>query len=585
MTPSFIAVAALAAIVMAAPPAAVSAAPAVATYPAQGAAGVNPDVRLVLRFPGAPTLGTTGQIRIYDAADDRLVDTLDLAIPAGPAERAAGPYPSYLPAPYDYGGPRRTNADTRAGTPSAPGLPPAGSDYQLSIIGGFTDGFHFHPVIVRADSAIITPHHNLLAYGKTYYVQVDPGVLALDDGSFAGLRGKLAWRFSTRARGPAPDAGRVTVAADGSGDFDTVQGALDFVPEQHARRVTIFVKNGDYEEIVYARNKHGITILGQERDRVRIHYANNEVFNPHPPGVGTNELPGTFPSRRAAFALDHVHDVALVNLTIASTLEGQAEGLLLNGERNLVSDVTVIGAGDALQVNGSTYLQRLRLVGGGDAILGRGPAFFRDCEIESPGPFMWIRNTQANHGNVFVDCAFRARGGALAVLARLPDNKGKNYPYAEAVLLRATLSGIAPPGWGPLDGATAGVRFWEFDSRGADGEPVDTGARHPASRRLDRDRDAALIASYGDPAWVLGGWRPALAPLILRQPQAARAGAAIEVAVAAVPAPRYQWLRDGKPIPGATAARIVARQAGMYAVRVRNAAGTLTSAAVRIAPR
>ncbi|MCS0630786.1 pectinesterase family protein [Telluria mixta] len=472
--------------------------------PPNGATNVNPDTHLVLRFASPPTIGHAGRIRIYDAADDRLVDELDMGIPAGPTERAAGPYPPYLATPYEYDGPRRSNADTKPGTPSAPGVAPAAGNYQLTIIGGFTDGFHFHPVIVHGNAATIYPHHDLLRYGKTYYVRIDPGVLTMADGSFEGVRD---WRFTTKARAPAADARRVTVAADGSGDFDTVQGALDWVPDRHTGRVTVFVKNGDYEEIVYARNKHDVTVRGESREGVRIHYANNEVFNPHPPNVGTNELPGTFPSRRAAFALDHVHDMVLDNLTIATTANGQAEGLLLNGERTIVRDVTVEGAGDALQTNGSAYFENIRLTGTGDTILGRGPAYFRHCDITSRGAFMWIRNTQANHGNVFDRCTFHATGGET-VLARLPDNKGRNYPYAEAVLLDATLTGIAPEGWGPVDGDASHVRFWEFNSRAADGKPVDVGKRHPASRQLDRDRDADTIAHYRDPAWVLGGWTP-----------------------------------------------------------------------------
>jgi len=486
-----------------------AAAAAFTQYPVPGAAAVNPDVHLVLRFDSSPTLARAGQIRIYDAAGDRLVDTLDLAIPDGPTERAAGPYPPYLATPYDYGGPRRSNADTRAGTPSAPGVEPNSDRYQLDIIGGFSDGFHFHPVIVHGNTATITPHHNLLEYGHSYYVQIDPGVLNLDDGSFHGIAGKTAWRFATKARAPHADARELTVSMDGSGDFDTVQGALDFVPDQHAGHVTIFVKNGDYEEIVYARNKHDLTILGQDRERVRIHYANNEVFNPHPAKVGTSELPGSFPSRRAAFALDHVRDLTLARLSIASTLEGQAEGLLINGERTIVSDVNITGSGDALQTNGSAYFERIHLVGGGDTILGRGPAWFRDSLIESRGPFMWIRNTQANHGNVFVDCSFLTRYGGQTVLARLPANKGKNYPYAEAVLIHATLDGIAPIGWDPIDDDASQVHFWEFDSRDPAGRPVDTHARHPASRQLDRVKDAEVIAHYRDPGFVLGGWRPA----------------------------------------------------------------------------
>jgi hypothetical protein len=89
-------------------------------------------------------------------------------------------------------------------------------------------------------------------------------------------------------------------------------------------------------------------------------------------------------------------------------------------------------------------------------------------------------------------------------LARLPENKGRNYPYAEAVLLDATLVGIAPEGWGPIDGDAAHVRFLEFNSRDANGKAVDVSRRHPASRQLD----AETSAHYRDPAWVLGGWTP-----------------------------------------------------------------------------
>ena len=472
--------------------------------PASGTRNVNPDTRLVLRFTQPPVVGKSGRIRIYDAADDRLVDTLDLSIPAGPTERTKLPAAPYLATPYAYpDGPRHTNANTKAGTPSA-GAERTPDSYQLTIIGGFTDGFHFHPVIVRGNTATIYPHHNLLEYGKRYYVQIDPGVIV----GFNGIAGKTAWSFSTKAKPPRADIERVTVNADGSGDFNTVQGALDFVPDHPTRRTTIFVQNGDYEEIVYFRNKSNLTIEGEHRDKVRVHYANNEVFNPHPANISTNEAPGTFPSRRAAFAADNVKGVHLKNMTLQTTLEGQAEGLLITGEENIVSDVTVIGSGDALQVNGSTYLEGVKVVGHGDTVLGRGPAFFRRCEIESRGPFMWIRNTSANHGNVFVDCRFSAIGDGQPHLARSPVNKGKSYPHAEAVLINATLNGVSPQGWGEIGGDASNVRFWEYNSRNADGTPVDVSKRHPASRQLTMERDAELIGKYRTPSWVLGCWAP-----------------------------------------------------------------------------
>jgi hypothetical protein len=56
---------------------------AITCFPANNATRVNPDTHLILTFSGPPTLGKSGQIRIFDEAGHHLVDTLDLSIPAG----------------------------------------------------------------------------------------------------------------------------------------------------------------------------------------------------------------------------------------------------------------------------------------------------------------------------------------------------------------------------------------------------------------------------------------------------------------------------------------------------------------------
>jgi pectinesterase len=474
-------------------------------FPADQATGVNPDVQLKLTLEGEPRAGTSGKIVIHDAADGHVVDTLDMSIPPGPTQPVdrAIRAKNYLAFPYPYTrSSRPTNANTRPGTPSA-GAVPTSDRYQLTIIGGFTDGFHFYPITIDGHTATIHPHHDLLEYGKSYYVEMDPGVLS----SFPGIKGRR-WRFSTKPRSKAPraDAVRLTVSADGAGDFNTVQGAMDFVPDHSRKRITISIRNGLYEEIVYFRNKDHITLKGESEDQTVVRYANNEIFNPHPANIRTNPEPGTFPSRRATVAVDNSNDIHIINMTLQTTAPGQAEGLLITGDRNILSHVTVRGSGDALQANGRIYMVDSTVYGTGDTILGRGTLFCERCTIESTHTLMWPRNHKEVHGNVFRDSTFIGTQEPTTI-ARSPVNETVAYPYAEVVLLNTTLENIAPEGWGDADRGGE-VHFWEYNSHNPDGSAVDTSHRVPWSRQLRQPEDARLIADYSRPDFVLAGWKP-----------------------------------------------------------------------------
>ena len=486
----------------------------VTTFPANNAVGVNPDTHLVLTFSETPTLGKSGLIRIYDAAGHRLVDTLDLSIPAGPdpSHRVTAPVTQGIPLD-----PSIPTSPTTT-TPAVRITPADLHNYQLTTIGGL-DNFHFYPVIVHANVATIYPHNHAMQYGHKYIVRIDEGVFSAGSGAIVVSVADRTWTFRTKARPPATDVTRVTTAADGTGGFNTLQGAVDFVPDNPAHRVTIFIKDGIYEEIVFFRNKSNLTILGEDRDKVQVSYANNSAFNPPQPG----------PNRRCAFSVYDSTNIELSNFSVNNYAYGQAEGLLISGSKNIVSNMNIKGSGDALNLRGSVYLTDSRIIGDGDSILGVGPAFFNHCEIQSIGPFMWIRNTDVNHGNVFVNCTFIARERSTpiaqatasipnaaaaarppmqAVLARLPNNHGLNYPYAEAVLIHCRLKGIPPIGWGPVEDDTSRLHLWEFNSTDLDGYAIDISQRHSASKQLTMSKDAETIANYSKPAFVLAGWTP-----------------------------------------------------------------------------
>jgi pectinesterase len=561
-------------------------------FPKDKAQNVNPDTHLEITFPSTPVIGSKGQIRIYDKADNRLVDMLDMSISAGPTVPVTGPKAPYLEKPYEYKSGKFTNANTKPGTPTGGALPTP-DNFQLTIIGSFTDGFHFFPIIIQGNTAIIYPHNNLLDYNKSYYVQIDKGVLSLPDNSFNDISGKTEWVFSTRRLPPAANSEKLIVSRDSSGDFNTVQGALDFIPDYNPKHVTVFIKNGVYEEIVYFRNKTNISIVGEDRDKVIVKYANKETLNPHPANISVNEVEGSFPSRRGAFTVDHSKGIQLVNMTIRTTAYGQAEGLLMSGSENIVYNVTIGGSGDALQTNGSTYYYGSRVEGDGDIILGRGPSFFKDCEIiSSGGPYMWIRNTSANHGNVFVNTKFETKSVRETELARAPTNGGKDYPYCESVLINCQLAGVSPVGWGVIGGDAANVHFWEFNSTNLkEGKPIDASKRHPYSKQLAMDKDADIIANYQKPSYVFGNWTPQMAPIIITQPLSIGAlkgqVASFSIKVAAIPEATYQWFKNDKAITGATSAvlninKVSSVDAGKYRVSVKNQSGSVSSQVVTL---
>ena len=289
--------------------------------PENGATEVNIDTHLTLIMSDDVTIGQKGFVSVYDKQTGKLVDRLDMSIPAGPTERQPkNPKAQYTPVPYIYKSQPITNRNTKAGTPSGVNAWDKGR-YQLDIIGGFSDGFHFYPMITKGKQVTIYLHHNMLEYGHEYYVTIDfhfyPMItkgkqvtiylhhnmleygheyyVTIDKGvisGFNGIKGKKGWTFRTKEKAPDQSQRLLTVSADGKGDFSTVQGAMDFIPDSITSAqegYKVLVKNGDYEELVYFRNKRFVTIEGESREGVVIHYRNNEVFNPHPADIKVGE--------------------------------------------------------------------------------------------------------------------------------------------------------------------------------------------------------------------------------------------------------------------------------------------------------
>ncbi|HVU34925.1 MAG TPA: pectinesterase family protein [Opitutaceae bacterium] len=582
-------------------------------FPKPGATNVCPDTPLRLTFFSPPSLGASGRIHIVDAATGRDADTVDVSAP--------------------------TAYETIGGEPN----------------------YRYYPVIISGNEATIYPHNGALEYGHTYYVTADAGVFQ-DGGPNAGVtidpeaRRKLAaavnpaaaepalpyaaldqsagWTFTTKAAPPARGTTRLTVAADGSGDFCTVQGAIDFVPDGNTTPTTIFIRKGTYIEEVFFTNKHALTFEGEDRHQTVIAYATNDRFNRITGNPFGTNLPNPAAARtgshhiyhRGVFLAHHVNDLVLTNLTIRNTTPqggSQAEAIILNGSttaRAIIKDVDLYSYQDTLQINGQAYLSGCYIEGDIDFMWGTGPCYFENCtcrSLRSGAYYTQIRNPGTNHGYVYDHCTFDGSQGVMGnYLSRIGTGR---FPHSEVVLLDCTLTrAVGPVAWLLLGGREgnptdpAQVHFWEFNSHDPAGRPVDMTFRLPASKRLVESTDSATIANYRNPTFVLGhDWNPKAAPIYAHppaptpEPTVGAGGPAISLqprdTLALLGAPAtltvaasgtagrllYQWAKDGTPVAGGSSPTLripsmAWNDAGVYTVTVRNMAGAATSAAARL---
>jgi pectin methylesterase-like acyl-CoA thioesterase len=413
-------------------------------FPGNAAAGVCIDTPLQVTFDAVPTVGTSGRIIVTNSGG-AVVDTIDLS-----------------------------------------------SATQTRTIGGTV--YNFRPVIVVGNTAIITLRTAVLAYGQTYRVTVEGGALRDASGAaFAGI-GAGAWSFSTKSAGPAAGASSLTVAADGSGDFASVQGAFDFVPVNNSKPVLINLRNGTYHEILLLRNRPFVTLRGEDRRQTVITYANNANFN-----SGNN---------RAMVGIDS-NDFTLERLTLRNSTPiggSQAEALRTNSTRCFVSNCDFSSYQDTLLINGAVYFSNCYIEGDVDFIWGSGVAYFYRCETRAlrRGYNVQSRSTAGRYGFIFVECAVNAADGVTNhVLARTDTT---SFPNCEVVLLDCVLGPhITAAGWLVTGtGGTAGLRFLEYRSKNLTGGMIDTSQRAAGSRQMTE----AEAEFYRLPANVLGGWTP-----------------------------------------------------------------------------
>lgn len=318
------------------------------------------------------------------------------------------------------------------------------------------------------------------------------------------------------------------IAKDGSGDFTSIQAAIDAIPMNHRQPTILLVRMDEYHEKVVV-NKDNVRIIGEARDRTVItnsgcaHDLNDE-----------GKEKGTFLSYTFLVTGDNVE---VENITIRNdagdgSIAGQAVAVYAAGDRGVWRNVRmiacqdtlfcgptmpkvakdalprlvpegVLSVGDCPLVLGRQYFEGCFIQGDVDFIFGPYACWFEGCTLHmnKRGGFYTAANTpeQAPYGLVFHNCHLTGDCEPGQAYLGRPWRR-----FAHTLFLNCEMDEcVAPEGFQDWGDNKITRRCGEYATTGA---RADQAPRHPSAARLT-DEEASLLTVRE----VIGGydgWNP-----------------------------------------------------------------------------
>lgn len=235
----------------------------------------------------------------------------------------------------------------------------------------------------------------------------------------------------------------LVVAKDGSGDFFTVQEAINAVPDYRKNaRTTILIKEGSYKEkVIIPASKNAVSLIGQ--GEVKITY---DDYASKPNIFGENK--GTSGSSSCYI---YAPDFYAENITFENTSGpvGQAVACFVSADRAYFKKCRFLGFQDTLYTYGKgcrQYYDECYIEGTVDFIFGWSTAVFNRCHIHSIGNgYITAPSTDKGqkYGYVFYNCEITANSDVDKVYLSRPWR-----PYAQAVFIQCNMGKhILPEGW------------------------------------------------------------------------------------------------------------------------------------------
>ncbi len=289
----------------------------------------------------------------------------------------------------------------------------------------------------------------------------------------------------------------IVVAQDGSGDFFTVQEAINAVPDFRKNvRTTILVRKGVYKEkLIVPPCKLNISLIGQ--DGAVLEY---DGYASRP-----NRFGEEMSTSGSASCYIYAPDFYAEGITFANTAGpvGQAVACFVSADRVYFKNCRFLGFQDTLYTYGKgcrQYYEDCYIEGTVDFIFGWSTAVFNRCHIHSLGDgYVTAPSTDQGqrYGYVFYDCRLTADEGVRKVYLSRPWRL-----YGQAVYIRCDMGRhILPEGWnnwGKKENEKTAF-FAEYQSRGEGANPD---ARAAFSRQLPNLDDYAMeTVLAGDDGW------------------------------------------------------------------------------------
>lgn len=288
---------------------------------------------------------------------------------------------------------------------------------------------------------------------------------------------------------------KMVVAQDGSGDFQTIQNAINATKAFPDKRITIYIKNGVYREKVHIPSwNNKLSLIGEDVENTIITY--DDYFSKIDRGRNSTFMTYT--------VLVEADDFYVENITIRNTAGkvGQAVALHIEGNRSVINNCRILGNQDTLYLDGEKshqYFTQCFIEGTTDFIFGGSTALFSQCSIKSKSD-SYITAASTYQGNtfgfVFLDCQLVSDENTKQVYLGRPWRN-----YAQTVFIRCEMGEhIRPEGWHnwKKEAAESTAFYAEFECTGSGANAAN---RVTWSHQLKQKQ-----AKKYTPNHILGNW-------------------------------------------------------------------------------